>query len=67
MQTTMAWQRISPAYTAKGFQKCSMSIAWDETDDDTLWKDSEEDGNVRCECEGDEDTECEDWRQDTDW
>ena len=33
----------------KGFQKCSMSFAVDETDNDMLWNDSEEDGNVRSE------------------
>ena len=50
----------------KGFQKCSISIAGDETDNDRLWNDSAEDGNLRCVCEGDEDNECEDWRQNTD-
>ena len=31
-----------------------------ETDDDMLWNDREEDGNVRSECEEDEGTVCED-------
>jgi hypothetical protein len=38
-----------------------------ETDGDMLWNDSEEDGNVRSECEEDEDTDCEDGDSDTDW
>jgi len=46
----------------KGFQKCCISSAVDETDDDMLWNGSE-DGNVRSECEGDEGTDCEDGRQ----
>jgi hypothetical protein len=33
--------------TVKGFQKCSISSAVDETDDDKLWNDGKEDGNVR--------------------
>ena len=32
----------------------------DETDDDMLWNGCKEDGSVRSECEGDEDTDCED-------
>ena len=39
----------------------------DETDDDMLWNDCEEDGNVTSECEEDEGTECEDGDSDTDW
>jgi hypothetical protein len=42
-----AWQHISPHVIVKDF-KCS---AEDETDDDKLWNGSEEDGNIRCECE----------------
>jgi hypothetical protein len=33
--------------TVKGFKKCCISKAVDGTDDDMLWKGSEEDGNVR--------------------
>jgi hypothetical protein len=51
------WQRISPEVTVKGFKKCWLSIAVDETDDDMLWNGSEEDGNVRSGCE--EGTDCE--------
>jgi len=43
------------------------SIAVDGTDDDVLWNDSEEDGDVRTECEEDEGTECEVEDSDTDW
>jgi hypothetical protein len=39
----------------------------DGTDVDMLWNDSEEDGNVRSECEEDEGTDCEDSDSDTDW
>ena len=51
----------------KGFKKCCISNAVDGTDDDMLWIGSEVDGNVRSECEGDEDTNCEDGDSDTDW
>jgi hypothetical protein len=36
--------------------KCCIFSAMDGTDDDMLWNDSEEDGDVRSECEEDEDT-----------
>ena len=39
----------------------------DEADDDMLWNGSEEDENVRSECEEDEGTYCEDGDSDTDW
>ena len=32
-----------------------------------MWNDSEEDGDVRCECEADEGTDCEDGDNDSDW
>jgi hypothetical protein len=38
----MVWQRILPAVTVKGFEKCCISNAVDGTDD-MLWNDSEED------------------------
>ena len=63
----MAWQRISPEVTVKGFKKCCMSSAVDGTDDGMLWNGSEGDGNVRSECEEDEGTDCEDGNSDTDW
>jgi hypothetical protein len=44
-----------------------MSSAVDGTDDDTLWNGSEEDGNVRSECEEDDGTDCEDGESDIDW
>jgi hypothetical protein len=44
----------------KGFKTCCISNAEDGTDDGLLWKDRENDGNVRSECEEDEDTDCED-------
>jgi hypothetical protein len=43
-----------------------MSSAVDGTDGDTLWNGSVEYGNVRCECEEDERTDCEDGDSDTD-
>jgi hypothetical protein len=43
-----------------------VSSAMDETDNDTLWNGSEEDGCVRCECEEEEDTDYEYSNSDTD-
>jgi len=37
------------------------------TDNDMLWNSSEEDGNVRTECEEDKGTNCKDEDNDTDW
>jgi hypothetical protein len=42
MWIIMAWQRISPKDTVKGFKKCCLSNAVDETDDDMLWNGREE-------------------------
>jgi len=50
----MAWQHISPEVTMKGFKKCYTASVMDETDD-MLWNGSDKDGNVRSECEEDED------------
>jgi hypothetical protein len=44
----------------KGEKKCCISNAMYETDDGMLWNGSEEDGDVRSECEEDEGTDCED-------
>ena len=63
----MAWQHISPDVIVKGFNKCYISSAMDETDDDILWNGGEEDGNVRSEYEGDEGTDYEDGDSDTYW
>ena len=41
----------------KGFQKCCLSSVLGDIDDDKLWNDSKEDGNVRSECE-DVDSDC---------
>jgi hypothetical protein len=59
MWILMALQHISPKLTVQGFKKCCISIAVDGTDD-MLWNGSEEDGDVRCECDEDGDS-------DTDW
>jgi len=50
----------------KGFKMCCISNSVDVTDDDVLWNDSEEDGNVRSECELDEGYDCEDGDSDAD-
>jgi hypothetical protein len=50
----------------KGFKQYSTFNAVDGTDDDMFWNDSEEDGDVRSECEKDEDTDYEDGDSDTD-
>ena len=63
----MAWQRISPEVTVKGFKKCYISTALDGADDDMSWNDSEEDGDVTNEHQEDEGTDCEDRVSDTDW
>jgi len=52
----MAWQHISPEVIVKGSKKCCISNAVDETDD-MLWDGSEDNGNVRSECEEDEGTD----------
>jgi hypothetical protein len=39
---------------------CEVSNVVDGTDEDRLWNDYEEVGDVRSECEADEDTECKD-------
>jgi hypothetical protein len=39
----------------------------DVSDDDMLWTDSEEVGNVRSECEDNEGMGCDDGDSDTDW
>jgi hypothetical protein len=44
-----AWKRISTELTVKGFKKCCISSAVDETDDDMLWNNTE-DGGDRSEC-----------------
>jgi len=51
----------------KGFKKCCISSGMEGTDDDMLWNDCEEDGNVTSVCEGDEGTDCEDGDSDTGW
>jgi hypothetical protein len=63
----MAWQHISPEVSVKGFKKCCVSNAVDGTIDEKLWNDSEDDGDVRSECEEDEGTDREDGDNDTDW
>jgi hypothetical protein len=53
--------------TVKGFKKCCISNAVDETDVDMLWNGSEEDGDVSSEVEQDEGNDCEDGDRNTDW
>ena len=53
--------------TVKGFKKSCKSSEVDETDEDMLWNDSEEHGNVMCEFEEDEGIDCEDGDSGTDW
>jgi len=43
--------------TVKGFKKCCISNAANDTDEDRLWNGSEEDENVRSEGEEDEGTD----------
>jgi hypothetical protein len=65
MRIIMAWQCISPEVILKGFKKCCISNAMDGTEDYMLRNDSEEDGNVRSECEEHESTDCEDGDSDS--
>jgi len=58
---------ISPEVTVKGFKKCCISNKVAKTYHDMLWNGSEEDGNVRSECEEDEGTDCDDGESDTGW
>jgi hypothetical protein len=58
---------ISPEVTVKGEKKCCISNVMYETDDGMLWNGSEEDGDVRSECEGDENTDYEDGKNASDW
>ena len=67
MHIIMAWQRISPEVTVKGFKNCCISSAMDGTDDDMIWNKREEDGNVSSVCDEDEGTDCEDGDSDTVW
>ena len=53
--------------TVKGFKKCCLSSAVDETDDGRLWNGGKEDGDVMRECEEGEGTACECGDSDTDW
>jgi len=62
----MAWQFFVPKVTVKCFKKCCISNALDGSDDH-MWNDSEEDGDVRCESEEVEGTDCEGGDSDTDW
>ena len=43
----MAWQCISPEMIVKGFKKCGISNATDESYDVLLWNNSKKGGNVR--------------------
>jgi hypothetical protein len=51
----------------KGFKKCCIFSAVDGTYDDMLCSGSEEDGNIRSECEEYSGTDCEDGDIGTDW
>ena len=65
MWIIMAWHCNSPEVTVKGFKEFSISSAVDGTD--VLQNGSEENGNVRSECEEDEGTDCADGDSDTEW
>ena len=62
-----ARQLVSPGSTVKGFTECCISSAMDGTDGDMLWNGSEEGGNVRSKCAGDEDADGLDGDSDSDW
>jgi len=62
----MAWQHILPEIIVKSSKKCCISNAVDG-DYGKLWNDSEEDGDVRSECEEHEGTDSEDEDSDANW
>jgi hypothetical protein len=49
------------------FSRCCISSVVESTDVDVLWDGSEQDGNVRSECEEDKGTDCEDGNSDAEW
>ena len=63
----MAWPCIiSPEVTVKGFEKCCISNAVDETGDDCCeWQWIG--GNVWSECQDNEGTDCAEEDSDADW
>jgi hypothetical protein len=63
MWIVMAWQCSASELIVKGFKKCCKSNEMGGAGDDMLWNGSEEDENVRSECEEDERIECEDQSQ----
>jgi hypothetical protein len=56
---------ISTEVIVKGFKKCCLSSAVDESD--MLWNGNEEDRVVRSECKEDEGSACENGASDTGW
>ena len=50
-----AWEHLIGS-DCEGFKKCCISSAMDGPDGDMQWDDSEENGDVRSECGGDEGT-----------
>jgi len=58
---------ISSEVTVEGFKKRCVSNLVGGTDDDVFWIGREEDGNVRSECEEDENTDYEDGDGDSVW
>jgi hypothetical protein len=59
----------------RGFKKCYLTNIMAGTDDDILWSDSKESGNVSSKCEENEGSDCEggrltddeDGESDSDW
>jgi hypothetical protein len=47
MWIIIAWQCTSPEVIPKGFKECCISNAVGGTEDDVMWNDSAEEGNVR--------------------
>jgi len=60
MWIVIAWQCISPEITVKGFKKCCIFNAVDETDEGMLWNKTEEDRNVGSVCKEEEGTDFQD-------
>jgi len=64
MWIVTAWQCISPELTVKGFKKCCISKAVDETDE--MWNDTQ-DGDDRSGYKDEISTNCADGDNNTDW
>jgi len=57
VQIITTWQHISPELIVKGLKKFCITSGVAGSDGDMLWNGSEEDQNVRSQCEKDDSTD----------